>query len=781
MKAKGRHLSRLRAIASGAEVSILVGAGVSMNPPACLPSGWGFMTGLLERLCPSKRVYRSILGHADYRRADLLPGSFLRFESLLERLREHLDPDLRALDCFDLGVRRDEPCNAIHEGLAALLADGVPVWTTNFDGFIESAARRRGAKIRVLYKPEQFHKRFLVGGGPAALLKIHGSFRDSRGRVVRDSLKATISSVGRMSIGLDEAAVETFRASLQTRDLFVAGYSGLDDFDVSDLIATAESGRGLVWLRHDARAEPFAVYGWRDIARLYREEEAETGRASREVSIMFGLGYAGLRPRESLFLIAGHTDQILSAIFPRHFGRIPEGLRCGASTPGVNTLAEHFRHWSSHVARLTKSDQWLFCGILLDDLGDLRGAARCYQKAIDWAESLRRPGQELAAHRNLVAVLTDLEELGRARRLAVRLRSKQRRYKNEVSVTDRAYTANTLGKLYEALGTSSASFDRARAEYRRAAKLADAAGDRELKAIAEHNLGILSLINGRTKDADLFLNRSLETAQAAGALPRVADALIGLARVADRRRDVAGALLLRERARSLYERLGDLDGEFDAILYELESVDSGRVADEDLQGLIDRAEKVVAVLRYPYYSAVLKRAVAEVRRHQRKYSLARRLLDEAAEECHEIGMRDGLLTVLAARGFLEAEAGRHAEALEYLRRGYRLSRGLNETLIRSDIVYKLAELHLHGRRVVGALRYANEAVELNRKVGDPVWVVDSLLLKAEIMLALKRPAEARRYLNSARKEAELVPRSNVSELGRLASRFAEVESAAVAG
>jgi tetratricopeptide (TPR) repeat protein len=778
MRATGRHLKKVRDIARRAEVSILVGAGVSMNPPACLPSGWGFMTGLLERLSPSPHVYRNILGHTDYRSADLLPGSFLRFESLLERLREHIDPDLRALDCFDLGVRRDEPCNAIHEGLASLLIGGVPVWTTNFDGFIESAARRRGARIRVLYKPEQFHERFLVSGGPAALLKIHGSFRDWRGRVVRDSLKATISSVGRMSIGLDEAAVDTFRASLQTRDLFVAGYSGLDDFDVSDLIATTQSSRGLVWLRHDARAKPFVVYGWRDIARLYREEATETGRASREVSIMFGLGDAGLRPREGLFLIAGHTDEILSAIFPRHFGPIPEDLRCGASTPGVSTLAEHFRHWSSHVARLTKSDQWLFCGILFDDLGDLREAARCYWKTIDWAKRLHRPGQELAAHRNLVAVLTDLEELGPARRLAARLRSRQRRHKNEVSITDRAYTANTLGKLHEALGTSSASLDRARAEYRRAAKLADEAGERELKAIAEHNLGILSLINGRTKEADLFLNRSLETAQAAGALPRVADALIGLARVADRRRDVAGALLLRERARSLYERLGDPDGEFDAILYELESVDSGRVADEDLEELIDRAEKVVGMLHYPYYGAVLKRAVAEVRRHQRKYRLARRLLNEAAGEFERIGTKDGLLAVLAARGFLEAEAGRHAEALEYLRRGYRLSRRLNETLIRSDIVYKLAELLLLRRRAGDALRYVDEAVELNRKVGDPVWVVDSLLLKAEIMLALKRPAEARRCLGSVRKEAALVPRSNVSELGRLASRAAEVESAA---
>lgn len=185
------------------------------------------------------------------------------------------------------------------------------------------------------------------------------------------------------------------------------------------------------------------------------------------------------------------------------------------------------------------------------------------------------------------------------------------------------------------------------------------------------------------------------------------------------------------------------------------------------------------MLRHPYYGAALKRAVTEVRRHQRKSRLARGLLNEAAGEFDErIGMKDGLLAVPAARGFLEAEAGRQAEALEYLRRSHRLSRRLNETLIRSNIVYKLSELLLLGRRTGDVLRYVNESVELNGKVGDPVLVVDSLLLKAEIMLALKRPAEARRCLRSVRKEAELVPRSNVSDLGKLTSRAAEVEPAA---
>lgn len=91
------------------------------------------------------------------------------------------------------------------------------------------------------------------------------------------------------------------------------------------------------------------------------------------------------------------------------------------------------------------------------------------------------------------------------------------------------------------------------------------------------------------------------------------------------------------------------------------------------------------------------------------------------------------------------------------------------------LVYKLAELLMLRRRAGDALRYVEEAVELNRKVGDPVWVVDSLLLKSEILLALKRIEEARRCVRSAKTEVGLVPRSNVSELERLTNWLDELE------
>jgi hypothetical protein len=64
---------------------------------------------------------------------------------------------------------------------------------------------------------------------------------------------------------------------------------------------------------------------------------------------------------------------------------------------------------------------------------------------------------------------------------------------------------------------------------------------------------------------------------------------------------------------------------------------------------------------------------------------------------------------------------------------------------------------------------------LNREIGDPVWLVDSLLLKSEILLTPRQTEEARRCVRSAWKQAELVPRSNTSELERLKSRLSEVE------
>lgn len=736
-----------------------MGSGISANSPSSLPTGWEFMSELLHTIAPSQNIYAKLSQYADYTKANFLSGAFLRFESLLQRIAEYIDPDLHVLNCLDVGFSKDEHFNTLHIEMVRLLEQGIPVWTTNFDGLIECAAKKMRITIPVLYQPGQFKKQKLWRQKPAPLLKLHGSFRDWRGRSVRQSLKATIAGVGRMVIGLDKAVVASFKQCLRERDLMVSGYSGLDDFDVSNLLATTDSDMKLIWVRHN-NSTSIRVYQWQQIKRLFKQEAEKWRTPSREAFILTTLGNQGLRRKEKLILIEGRTDKIFNIFWPRDCEEIKIDKVAG------NSLTKYFDEWCED-RELGKPERWLFCGVLFDDLGDLEMAMRCYRKTIKWAQRIRSGKMESAACRNLIAVSTDMEKFSLAKKYAGHLQALEKKAQGSVTALDRAHTANAIGKMYEARASSRQDFVKAETAYKHAMRWAEKAGNRSLLAIASHNLGILFLVKGKTMEAEKWLNHSLRTAQKIGHVAHVADALIGLARVSDRRRKTNQARMMLQQARMLFERLGDFHGEFDAILYYLESVDSGTINDDQLEVLIQRGRTLAEILQTEYYGIILNRAEAEVRRHQKRYDEARQILSHAVKKLNATQRKDTWLLIRTAQGFLEFESGNYTKSTSYFLKADKLSNELNETTIRSDVVYKLAEIFYYRDDYEKALKYVDKAVKLNRQMGDPIWYVDSLLLKAEIIRHLGEHRRALRYSDLAKAHIGLIPKSNVLELQRL--------------
>lgn len=133
-----------------------------------------------------------------------------------------------------------------------------------------------------------------------------------------------------------------------------------------------------------------------------------------------------------------------------------------------------------------------------------------------------------------------------------------------------------------------------------------------------------------------------------------------------------------------------------------------------------------------YERALLLRAIAEVRRHQRRYGEARRILRQSEAIVRRLRINDFLPAVLSARGFLEVEAGRSGAAETALREALRACSAVGEKVIRSDVVYKLAEIAYGRGDLREAGRFVREAIELNEPIGDPVWCRDCHLLAAAI-------------------------------------------------
>lgn len=421
----------------------------------------------------------------------------------------------------------------------------------------------------------------------------------------------------------------------------------------------------------------------------------------------------------------------------------PRPTRGTARSGSPPFLAE----WARNVVQLDTAGAWLLCGTILDELlTDRPAAARCYEAAARHATGAR---QKMIAIRNLVGVETDRERFAEAATAARRLARYEKQHR--VSRLDRANTANILGRLAEARARNAADFAAAARHFRTAWKL----GDERLRCTAAHNLGVLLLIRGNTGAAREWLERSLRLARGLGMIGAVADAYAALARVADRERRRSTAASLLQRSRALFERLGIRDGEFDVILYQLESVDSGDADDETLESAIARGLEVAGS---DYERAVVLRAIAEVRRHQHRFAEARRLLKRSEAIVRRLRIHDFLPAVLSARGFLEAEAGRAGRAEAALREALEASRVVGDTVIRSDVVYKLAELAYGRGDLVTARRFAREAVVLNEPIGDPVWCADAHLLAAAIAQAEGDTRAANKALAAAARWSRRIPK-----------------------
>lgn len=234
--------------------TFLIGAGCSTDPPSNLPTGRQMIEALFEKTCPE-----SLLN-------DLISIDILRFEQLVQIIQETLDPNLNFIDYYALC----ESPNYQHKFLANAIQEGNFVMTTNFDNLIEQALISRVPKeeIKCVITKEQFLKysdpEISYKNGIKLVYKIHGSISNIiNNEDTKDSLKATIKSLGKNKDSLSILELESFKQKFfenitKKKNLIVMGYSGSDDFDIIPTLKKLKDLRMIVWINHleDKEHEP---------------------------------------------------------------------------------------------------------------------------------------------------------------------------------------------------------------------------------------------------------------------------------------------------------------------------------------------------------------------------------------------------------------------------------------------------------------------------------------------------------------------------------------------
>jgi len=229
------------------EITFLVGAGISVDAPSRQPAGRAMMDAIIDYACDESEI-EGIKGIKD-----------LRFEALIEIVRDRLDNDLRIIDFYGLC---DKP-NLQHFYIADMITRGQFVLTTNFDFLIEYALQQIGIaneKIVPVITRDDFEKYYdpheLIEQKKYPLYKIHGSTKNIiTGDDTREYLITTIQAFGSNKDGLNVFQIEPFKRPLfenitRNRTLVVMGYSGSDDFDVVPTLKILPNLQNLIWLNY---------------------------------------------------------------------------------------------------------------------------------------------------------------------------------------------------------------------------------------------------------------------------------------------------------------------------------------------------------------------------------------------------------------------------------------------------------------------------------------------------------------------------------------------------
>lgn len=522
-------------------LTFLAGSGISAS--SGLPTGWSFNDAIIECLSahePTRRSLRRLV--ASGRRGARLPP--LRFERIVQTLRDTVDPQLDILRCFE---SRSTP-GFLHHFLADALARGSVVMTTNFDALVEEAYLGDAARpplTQVIYEtcPLRFRghrttsfRTLALRGRTPSLLKLHGSLADldalaasPRASVRRvDSLNATLDTIGnRQSFwGLEYWKHRAVRSSLSGRVLVVLGYSGTDDFDVIPSLARAMAQcRGLIFIRHAKTG----ILRYRSL-----------GADPPSFPIPHALAEAASRHSVPTFVVTGPADLAVRHLFPASRG-LPAPPPASPFTASSLMSIPLYRSISTPERRRIAAR-------LFELSGELTLAAREYRGAIRAARRSRP--------RDLASIAYSYNRLGYIAWTRGNNTSARKYFRASLALHRRIGSGRGIAAVLNNLGYESMSrgrLDKALGYYREAYRLHRQQHDQISMAKNLTNMGIVERKRGRLGLARRYFDRAFALSSRARDLEGIArdlgnigNVLLGQERYADAVRVYARSLKLSE-------------------------------------------------------------------------------------------------------------------------------------------------------------------------------------------------------------------------------------------
>ncbi|MGC5167628.1 ATP-binding protein [Luteimicrobium sp. DT211] len=211
-------------------------------------------------------------------------------------------------------------------------------------------------------------------------------------------------------------------------------------------------------------------------------------------------------------------------------------------------------------------------------------------------------------------------------------------------------------------------------------------------------------------DATAELGRAHDLALAADLPAAAGEALRHLGIVAEDEGRYADAYDLAARARALFARAGDADGEA-AALFQLGVVASELGRTGEARAALEGALPVFDRSGHRYRAAVTRNALAEVVAECGALDAAYALLVDALETLRDVDDHEGVAVTLLVLTRVDVELGRFAAARGHAVEALDIAAEVGSDLQRCDAHYRLSVAARLGGDVAAAVRHARDAVD----------------------------------------------------------------------
>ncbi|MFX1340077.1 MAG: tetratricopeptide repeat protein [Promethearchaeota archaeon] len=375
-------------ISSNNRYIFMVGAGISIDPPANLLPAPQFIQYLLELCAPKEEI------------PNLLTLKTLRYEMIVELIQRYIDYGLEFMDYFGFGT---EP-NLNHYFLAQAIAKGHAVYTTNFDYLIEYALQKilpddKKSQILPVITKSDFtdnqnpYKSFSEGKFP--VYKLHGAKRNVITNIkTTDSLVTTISAFGKgdVVLSLEPAKKKSLVEISKDKTLIIMGYSGSDDFDVAPVLRTLFDIKSLIWIAHHAE-DSIEMYEFDPKAAFVIPKGlSRTERLLAEICSNTETQVIMIKANTSKYI----EEKLWALLFDKE--KIPK------IDKSITSKVPHFQDWiSEKFPNVPEVLKWKCTADIYLDLGFKDDFYRCAQKGLNIAQEIKSKKME-AEFQNLMGV-----------------------------------------------------------------------------------------------------------------------------------------------------------------------------------------------------------------------------------------------------------------------------------------------------------------------------------------------------------------------------------------